>query len=198
MSERRRRTPSPVRAVSGIGSQALITVTGNGMLGVPGIAARTFDTLQRAGISVSLITQGSSEASICFSVPEAQAAPRRGALLKEFREEIARQEIDGVEVRPGMATVAVVGRGMAGARGVAARVFGALAHAGINIVAIAQGSSELNISLVVEERDAAEAQRRIHDAFQLAKIGGGTRQSGRSGWRWSCSDSGRSAARWRG
>ena len=63
---------------------------------------------------------------------------------------------------------------MAGARGVAARVFGALAHAGINIVAIAQGSSELNISFVIEERDAAEAQRRIHDAFQLAKIGGGT------------------------
>ena len=174
VSQHRRRTPSPVRAVSGIGSQALITVTGNGMLGVPGVAARTFETLQRAGFPVSLVTQGSSEASLTFSVPEAQAGQVEAALLREFREEIARQDIDGVEVRRGMATVAVVGRGMAGARGVAARVFGALAHAGINIVAIAQGSSELNISFVIEERDAAEAQRRIHDAFQLAKIGGGT------------------------
>lgn len=174
VSQHRRRTPSPVRAVSGIGAQALITVTGNGMLGVPGVAARTFETLQRSGFPVSLVTQGSSEASLTFSVPQAQAGPAEAALLREFREEIARQDIDGVEVRRGMATVAVVGRGMAGARGVAARVFGALAHAGINIVAIAQGSSELNISFVIEERDAAEAQRRIHDAFQLAKIGGGT------------------------
>ena len=174
VSQHRRRTPSPVRAVSGIGAQALVTVTGNGMLGVPGVAARTFDTLQRAGFPVSLVTQGSSEASLTFSVPQAQAGQVEAALLREFGEEIARQDIDGVEVRRGMATVAVVGRGMAGARGVAARVFGALAHAGINIVAIAQGSSELNISFVIEERDAAEAQRRIHDAFQLAKIGGGT------------------------
>jgi len=174
VSQRRLRTPSPVRAVSGIGGQALITVAGNGMLGVPGVAARTFETLQRAGFPVSLVTQGSSEASLTFSMPEAQAGAAEAALRLQFREEIARQDIDGVEVRRGMATVAVVGRGMAGARGVAARVFGALAHAGINIVAIAQGSSELNISFVIEERDAAEAQRRIHDAFQLAKIGGGT------------------------
>ncbi len=174
VSQRRRHTLSPVRAVSGIGAQALITVTGNGMLGVPGVAARTFDTLQKAGFPVSLVTQGSSEASLTFSVPESLAKHSERALLHEFREEIARQDIDGVEVRHGMATVAVVGRGMAGARGVAARVFGAMAHAGINIVAIAQGSSELNISFVILERDAAEAQRRIHDAFQLAKIGGGT------------------------
>lgn len=174
VSQRRRRTPSPVRAVSGIGSQALITVTGNGMLGVPGVAARTFETLQRSRFPVSLVTQGSSEASLTFSVPGAQAGLVELALRREFRDEIARQDIDGVEVRRGMATVAVVGRGMAGARGVAARVFNAMAHAGINIVAIAQGSSELNISFVIEERDAAEAQRRIHDAFQLAKIGGGT------------------------
>jgi aspartokinase/homoserine dehydrogenase 1 len=137
------------------------------------VAARTFATLQRAGFPVSLVTQGSSEASLTFSVPGPQAGPVEAALLREFGEEIARQDIEGVEVRRGMATVAVVGRGMAGARGVAARVFSALAHAGINIVAIAQGSSELNISFVIEERDAAEAQRRIHDAFQLAKIGGG-------------------------
>ncbi len=173
VSERRARTRSPVRAVSGIGGQALVTVTGNGMLGVPGIAARTFEALQRRGISVSLITQASSEHSISFTVPEALATDAREALLQEFRGEIARQEIDGVEARRGMATVAVVGLGMAGTRGVASRVFGAVAHAGINVAAIAQGSSELNISFVVSEAEAAAAQRRVHAAFQLDKIGGG-------------------------
>src|SRR3989449_42969 len=87
--------------------------------------------------------------------------------------EIARREIDGVEVRPGVATLVVVGLGMAGTPGIAARVFGALAQAGINVIAIAQGSSELNISVVVDARDAARAQRMVHDAFQLSKIGGG-------------------------
>lgn len=173
VSERHPRAPSPVRAISGVPGQALVTVEGNGMIGVPGVAARTFSALQRAGLSVSLITQSSSEHSITFAVPEPDAAGARAALLAEFQDELARQDIDGVTVQPGMATVAVVGLGMAGARGVAARVFGALAQAGINIVAIAQGSSELNISFVIEARDAVEAQRRVHDAFQLAKIGGG-------------------------
>jgi aspartokinase/homoserine dehydrogenase 1 len=173
VSERRAPTRSPVRAISGVTGQALVTVTGNGMIGVPGIAARTFEAMQRAGLSVTFITQSSSEHSITFGVPAADAAAARLALLAEFREEIARQDIDGVEVQQGMATVAVVGLGMAGSRGVAARVFGAVAHAGINIVAIAQGSSELNISFVVAEAEAVEAQRQVHEAFQLAKIGGG-------------------------
>ena len=173
VSERRPRTRSPVRAVSGITGQALVTVTGNGMIGVPGIAARTFEAMHQAGLSVTFITQSSSEHSITFGVPVRDADAAGVALEREFHDEIARQDIDRVELRRGMATVAVVGLGMAGARGVAARVFGALAHAGINIIAIAQGSSELNISFVIEESDAAEAQRAVHEAFQLAKIGGG-------------------------
>ena len=164
----------PVKALSAAPHQALVTVAGNGMLGVPGIAARTFAALQARHISVSLISQASSEHSICFSVPEAAARDARTALEREFREEIARREIDGVEVRPGVATVAVVGLGMAGTPGVAAGVFSALASGGINVVAIAQGSSELNISVVVDGDRAAEAQRRIHAAFQLARIGGGS------------------------
>ncbi|MDX2193722.1 MAG: bifunctional aspartate kinase/homoserine dehydrogenase I [Gemmatimonadales bacterium] len=164
----------PVKAISSAGGQALVTVAGNGMLGVPGIAARTFAALQARRISVSLISQASSEHSICFSVPEARAAEARTALAAEFRDEIARREIDGVEVRHGMAALAVVGLGMAGTPGVAAGVFSALASADINIVAIAQGSSELNISVVVDGAQAAEAQRRVHAAFQLARIGGGT------------------------
>ena len=121
----------------------------------------------------SLITQASSEHSICFSVPAESAERARKSLEQTFRPEIARQEIDGVEVRTGLATLVVVGLGMAGTPGIAARVFSALAEAGINVIATAQGSSELNLSLVVEGRDAARAERAVHAAFQLSKIGGG-------------------------
>jgi len=164
----------PVKALTAAGGQALITVTGNGMLGVPGIAARTFAALHSRQISVSLISQASSEHSICFSVPEAFAVQARDSLLEEFREEISHREIDGVEVSPGMATVAVVGLGMHGTPGVAAGVFSALAAGDLNVVAIAQGSSELNISVVVAAADAPEAQRRIHAAFRLSRIAGGS------------------------
>ena len=164
----------PVKALTAAGGQALITVTGNGMLGVPGIAARTFAALHTRQISVSLISQASSEHSICFSVPEAFAVQARDSLLEEFREEISHREIDGVEVSPGMATVAVVGLGMHGTPGVAAGVFSALAAGALNVVAIAQGSSELNISVVVAAADAPEAQRRIHGAFRLSRIAGGS------------------------
>jgi aspartokinase/homoserine dehydrogenase 1 len=163
----------PVKALTAAGGQALVTVTGSGMLGVPGIAARTFAALHGRQISVSLISQASSEHSICFSVPESLATDAQESLEREFKGEIARGEIDGVEVSSGMATVAVVGLGMHGTPGVAAGVFSALAAGKINVVAIAQGSSELNISVVVEERHAAEAQRRIHAAFQLSRIAGG-------------------------
>jgi aspartokinase/homoserine dehydrogenase 1 len=176
ISARRTLARYPVKALSAISGQALLTVTGNGMLGVPGIAARTFGALHRDGISVSLISQASSEHSICFSVPQASAEEARRSLLEAFSEEIARREIDGVLLASGLATISVVGLGMAGTPGIAARVFSALARAGINVVAIAQGSSELNISFVVSERDAPEAQRRIHEAFQLSKIGGGAAQ----------------------
>jgi len=173
VSERRTLLDYPVKALSAVPGQALLTVTGNGMLGVPGIAARTFGALHRERISVSLITQASSEHSICLCVPEASADVARRTLTETFREEIVRGEIDGVEVQKGMATLAVVGLGMAGVPGVAARVFSSLSAAGINIVAIAQGSSELNISVVIAAAEAALAQRQVHAAFQLAKIGGG-------------------------
>lgn len=171
----RRRTPNgaPVKALSAVGGQALLTVTGSGMLGVPGIAARTFAAVHHEGISVSLITQASSEHSICFTVPEGSAARARASLEDAFRREIAWREIDGVEVRPGVATLVVVGLGLAETPGIAARVFSALARAGINVVGIAQGSSELNLSVVVDARDAARAQRVVHDTFRLSKLGGG-------------------------
>jgi aspartokinase/homoserine dehydrogenase 1 len=149
ISARRTLTKYPVKALSAVTAQALVTVTGNGMLGVPGIAGRTFTALHREGVSVSLITQASSEHSICFTVPAASAESARASLTTAFADEIERREIDEVEVEANLATLAVVGLGMHGMPGVAARVFSALANGGINIVAIAQGSSELNISAVV-------------------------------------------------
>lgn len=165
---------APVRALSAIGGQALVMIIGNGMVGVPGVAARAFGALERSGVSVSLISQASSEQSICLGVPAAAAETARAQLAEAFAPELARGEVSEIAVRPGVATIAVVGLGMAGTPGVAARLFGALADAGVNIVAIAQGASELNISVVVDEADAATAQRAVHAAFRLDKIGGGS------------------------
>src|SRR5947208_959336 len=173
ISRRRTLSAYPVKAVSAIPKQALLTVTGSGMLGVPGIAARAFAAVHHEGISVSLISQASSEQSICFSVPEEHAERARKGLAATFRREIARQEIGRVEVRAGAATLVVVGLGMAGTPRIAARILSALAEAKINEIAIAQGSSELNLSLVVPGGDAARALRAVHAAFQLSKIGGG-------------------------
>jgi aspartokinase/homoserine dehydrogenase 1 len=164
---------SPVRAISAIRGQSLVTVAGNGMLGVPGIAARTFGALADAAISVSLISQASSEHSICFTVPDTRADEAEAALRRAFAVELERGEIDEVDVLPGVATVAVVGAGMARTTGIAARVLGAVAEARVNVVAIAQGSSERNISLVVQDEQVPEAVRGIHTAFRLDKVGGG-------------------------
>lgn len=163
----------PVRALSAMRDQALVTVAGNGMLGVPGIAARTFGTLARSGISISLISQASSEHSICFTVPELRAADAESALRDEFAGELGRGEIDEVEVVPGLATIAVVGSGMPDTPGIAARVFSAVANVRVNVVAIAQGSSERNISLVVDGNRMPDAVRAIHAAFRLDKVDGG-------------------------
>jgi aspartokinase/homoserine dehydrogenase 1 len=169
-----RRTRRPVKALTAISGQTLVTIAGNGMVGVPGVAARAFGALERAGVSVSLISQASSEHSICMGIPSTAADVAAAALREAFAAELARHEIDAIEVRPDLATIAVVGLGMAGTPGVAARLFGALADEEVNVVAIAQGASELNISVVIEGNDAAKAQRAIHHAFRLGKIGGGT------------------------
>ena len=163
----------PVKALAIVHGQAIITVAGKGMVGVHGIAARTFTAVDAERLSVSTIFQASSESSIGFTVPEAEAARGVRAVRAAFRDELVSGVIDNVSARPGIAVVAVVGDGMAGAPGIAARVFSALAARSINVVAIAQGSSERNISFAINAADAAEAARAVHAAFQLSKIGGG-------------------------
>ena len=173
VSARRSSPTHPVKAIATIRGQAVVTVAGKGMAGVHGIAARTFAAVDAERLSVSTIFQASSESSIGFTVPETDATRAVSALEKAFREELTTGLIDNIAVRPNMAVVAVVGDGMVGTPGVAARVFSALATAGLNVIAIAQGSSERNISFVVREEEAAEAARRVHSVFQLSKIGGG-------------------------
>lgn len=163
----------PVRAITAIGAQAIINISGDGMVGVPGIAARAFGALERARVSVALISQASSEHSICLVVPAPVAGVARDALRVAFTEQLERQEVEGIDVLTDVAIVAVVGLGMSGTRGVAARVFAAIAEAQVNVIAIAQGASELNISVVVEEGSVAAVQRAVHAAFRLDKIGGG-------------------------
>jgi aspartokinase/homoserine dehydrogenase 1 len=176
VSRRSTLTRYPVKALATIPGQALVTVAGKGMMGVPGIAARTFGAVHDEGVSVSTIFQASSESSIGFTVPEAEAPRAVTALRHAFREELAAGLVDSVSARPGVAVLAVVGFGMAGTPGIAARVFTACASGGVNIIAIAQGSSERNISFVVRSEQGAEATRRVHAAFQLSKIGGGRPQ----------------------
>ena len=163
----------PVKALAILPAQAVVTVAGKGMVGVHGIAARTFAAVDAERLSVSTIFQASSESSIGFTVPSSEADRAVRGVSHAFRHEIETGLIDGVSVRRGVSVIAVVGEGMAGTPGIAARVFSALEGGGINIVAIAQGSSERNISFVVASEQATEAARRVHAAFQLSKIGGG-------------------------
>jgi bifunctional aspartokinase / homoserine dehydrogenase 1 len=163
----------PVKAVAVLPGQAVVTVAGKGMVGVHGIAARAFAAVDGERLSVSTIFQASSESSIGFTVPETEADRAVTSLRRAFRDEISGGLIDGVTAKGSMSIVAVVGDGMAGTPGIAARVFTALETSAINVVAIAQGSSERNISFVVGSPDAAEAARKVHSAFQLSKIGGG-------------------------
>ena len=171
---RKRGTPTlPVKALAVIADQALVTIVGNGMAGLPGVAARALGALELMGISVSLISMASSEHSLCIAVPGPIATAVSTRWKAVFATEIARRDIDGIEVRRKVATLAIVGLGMAGTPGVSARLFDALAQSRINVVAIAQGASEMNISVVIDEREAALAQRAVHAAFRLDKIGGG-------------------------
>jgi aspartokinase/homoserine dehydrogenase 1 len=157
-----------VKGITTIDPVALVNVEGAGMIGVPGTAHRLFGALRDAGISVILISQGSSEHSICFAIPEAQAVRAEAAVRRAFDAELRDGQIQQVEVGLGLSILAVVGDGMAGAHGVAAKVFNSLGDAAVSVRAIAQGASERNISVVVDGKGAARALRAVHAAFYLS------------------------------
>ena len=165
--EKTRQQRQGVKAITAVRELRLITVAGRGMIGVPGIAARTFAAVARERANVLMISQGSSEQSICFVVPEPEGDAVMAALEAEFARELAQHMIEEISNQPDIVIVAVIGAGMKGTPGIAARVFNALGARDINVIAIAQGSSEANISLVVLQAEADEAIRAIHDTFEL-------------------------------
>lgn len=160
----------PVKAVTAVRAQALLSIEGKGMAGVPGVAARVFGALSERDISVTMISQSSSESSICLAVPEEQAFAAEAALKRALRADLSRGDIEEVELRRGVALVGVVGLGMAHTPGVSARVFSALRTRRVNVLAIAQGSSELNITLACAEAQSADALRALHAEFGLHRL----------------------------
>lgn len=159
---------TPVKGLSLVDNLALLELSGAGLIGVPGTAERMFAALRQAGVSVIMISQGSSEHSICCVVNRAQAAIARDAVEAAFVEAIGDGQAQGVNVTDGIAVLAAVGDGMVGTPGVAARLLGGLAQARVNVRAIAQGAGERNISVAVASRDAQRGLRAAHAAFWLS------------------------------
>jgi aspartokinase/homoserine dehydrogenase 1 len=157
-----------IKGIAAIAGMALVNLEGAGMIGVPGTADRLFAALKDAGVSVTLISQASSEHSICVAVPEELAERARSVVADTFAIELAGGQIQSVDVTPAQSVLAVVGDGMAGTPGIAGKFFGTLGRAGINVRAIAQGSSERNISAVVDTSDATRALRAVHSGFYLS------------------------------
>lgn len=158
----------PIKGITSIGGMALVTIEGAGMIGVHGTAERVFAALRDARISVTMISQGSSEHSICCVIQADDADRARDVLAEAFAREIQRGQIQRVMSEKGISVLAVVGEGMAGTPGICARLFGALGRAKVNVRAIAQGSSERNISVAIAEGEATRALRAVHAGFYLS------------------------------
>jgi aspartokinase/homoserine dehydrogenase 1 len=157
-----------VKGISGVAGVALVNLEGAGMIGVPGTADRLFGALREASVSVMLISQGSSEHSICFAVRDDVAENVRKVVERAFAVELNEGQVQRVGITRNCAIVAVVGDDMAGMPGSAGRFFGTLGQAGINVRAIAQGSSERNISAVIDAKDMTRAIRAVHSSFYLS------------------------------
>ena len=153
---------SVIKAVTVIRSLHMITIEGRGMLGVPGVAARAFGAVAKTGTSVPLISQASSEQSICFAVPSDSTEGVIEALKDTFRAELVSRDIDSIWPSEEVVIVTVVAEGMRDTPGIAGRIFSALGEETVNILAIAQGSSEVSISLIVDAKDTERAVRALH------------------------------------
>ncbi len=159
----------PVKGLSGMADMTLITIEGAGMIGVPGTAERVFSALHAKSISVAMISQSSSEHSICLAVPGGQAEAACLELDDVFERELRHGQIQRIYTLPDIRLLAIVGDGMTGRPGVAARLFASLARANVNVRAIAQGASERNITVAVDESQAERALRAVHAGFYLSE-----------------------------
>ncbi|MEY3052572.1 MAG: hypothetical protein RLY31_2357 [Bacteroidota bacterium] len=168
VSEHRDPSGHTVTGISSIHAVALLTLQGSGMFGVPGIAGRLFGCLAGAGINIILITQGSSEHSITFAIQPDLASKAKSTVETAFEYEMEKKMVDPVKVESDLSVIAIIGENMRYRPGIAGRMFQALGKNGINVVAIAQGSSELNISVVVSQTDEAKAMNALHETFFLS------------------------------
>ena len=156
-----------VKAVTSIRNVSLISISGKGMQGIPGIAAKTFAAVAEEKANVLMIMQASSENNICFVVNSNEAGRVVNALRATLALDLIQGHIEDISADDSIAIVAVVGDKMKGTTGISAKVFGAMGASEINVIAISQGSSEVNISLIVAAQDAAQAVLAIHQAFEL-------------------------------
>lgn len=157
-----------VKGISSISHVALLTLSGSGLFGVPGIAGRLFSALAAGEINVILITQGSSEHSISFAVQPSEANRARRRVEQAFEYELSAKIVEPVKIEEDLSVVAIIGENMRYQPGISGRLFQALGRNGINAVAIAQGSSELNISVVINRPNEAKALNALHEAFFLS------------------------------
>jgi len=158
-----------VKAITAMSNVTLITIGGRGIVGLPGVAAKTFTAAAIAQANVLLISQSSSGNDICFILDSADADRTVAELRAAFASDLAHHEVEHINVNADIAVVAVVGERMRGTPGIAGRTFSALGRRGINIIAIAQGSSEYNVSLVVEAGQMREVVQALHSEFGLQK-----------------------------
>jgi len=159
------RKQTAIAGIASIEPVALVNIEGGGMVGVPGIAARIFTTLAQAAVNIIMISQASSEHSICVVFRQEEAEGALKALRKELAPEIRAKQIQNFDLRKDLAIIAAIGENMRGTPGISGKLFSALGAAGINILAIAQGSSETNISFVIEKAGEPEALKTIHQTF---------------------------------
>lgn len=170
ISEKTKSNDFLIKGISSISDIALINLQGSGLVGIPGISSRVFGALARQGVNVILITQASSEYSICFAVSPDDAAKAKATLETEFEQEMAARKIEKVGVESDLSIVALIGENMKKTPGIAGKMFTALGKNGINVIAIAQGSSELNISVVIPKNDLSKSLNALHEAFFLSDI----------------------------
>ncbi|KAB8033694.1 bifunctional aspartate kinase/homoserine dehydrogenase I [Fluviispira multicolorata] len=168
ISDNPQKTENQIKGVTGIDDVALINIEGAGMIGVSGISARIFDAIQQKNISVILISQASSEYSICFAVSKEYSELTLKTLSETLQLEIEKGHIENISVENECSILAIIGDEMIGSVGVAGKLCSTLSKANINIIAIAQGSSERNISVVINKKDLNKALNSVHSSFYLS------------------------------